>query len=70
MLDTPGSVQPLDVSHTARRFFAIQELLGSPELARLYTDLLINSPTTITAARERHGLSKSNAYKDENKLEE
>ncbi|PHQ42001.1 hypothetical protein Z052_11695 [Halorubrum sp. C191] len=45
-------------------------MLGSPELARFYTDLLINSPTTITAARERQQLSKSTAYKYANTLAE
>lgn len=54
----------------AHRFFAIQELLATPELARFYTDLLINSPTTVTAARDRQGLSKSTAYKYANILEE
>lgn len=54
----------------ARRFFAIQELLTSPELARFYTDVLINSPTTIPAARDRLGISKSTAYKFINTLEE
>jgi hypothetical protein len=52
------------------RFFAIQELLATPELARFYTDLLINSPTTVTAARDRQGLSKSTAYKYANTLAE
>jgi hypothetical protein len=54
----------------AHRFFAIQELLTTPELARFYTDLLINSPTTITAARDRQELSKSTAYKYANTLAE
>lgn len=54
----------------AHRFFAIQELLATPELARFYTDLLINSPTTILAARDRQDLSKSTAYKYANTLEE
>ena len=54
----------------AHQFFVIQELLGHPELARFYTDLLINSPTTITAARERQGFSKSTAYKYANTLAE
>jgi hypothetical protein len=48
----------------------VQELLGRPELARFYTDLLVNSPTTIRAARERQGLSKSTAYKYANTLAE
>jgi hypothetical protein len=54
----------------AHRFFAIQELLATPELARFYTDLLINSPTTVTAVRDRQGLSKSTAYKYANTLAE
>ncbi|WP_199058267.1 hypothetical protein [Halorubrum sp. C191] len=59
-----------DAGSAARQFFVVQELLGSPELARFYTDLLINSPTTITAARERQQLSKSTAYKYANTLAE
>ncbi|MFT4920873.1 MAG: hypothetical protein ACI8XM_000064 [Haloarculaceae archaeon] len=70
MSDAPVSVQPPDAGHTAHRFFVIQELLGTPELARFYTDILINSPTTITAARERQDFSKSTAYKYANMLEE
>lgn len=54
----------------AHRFFVIQELLSTPELARFYTDLLINSPTTVTAVRDRQGLSKSTAYKYANTLAE
>ncbi|MFB6297887.1 MAG: hypothetical protein ABEH56_05145, partial [Salinirussus sp.] len=34
-------------------FFTTQKLLAWPRLARFYTDLLINSPTTIPEARER-----------------
>lgn len=45
-------------------------MLGTPELARIYTDLLINSPTTITAVRDRQGVSKSTAYKYANTLAE
>jgi hypothetical protein len=59
-----------DPGAAAHRFFAIQELLATPELARFYTDLLINAPTTVTAARDRQGLSKSTAYKYANTLEE
>lgn len=54
----------------AHRFFAIQELLATPELARFYTDFLINSPTTVTAVRDRQDLSKSTAYKYANTLAE
>lgn len=54
----------------AYRFFAIQELLTIPELAQFYTDFLINSPTTVPAARDRLDLSKSTVYKYVNKLEE
>jgi len=70
MSDASASVQPPDAGHTAHRFFVVQELLGTPELARFYTDILINSPTTITAARERQDFSKSTAYKYANMLEE
>lgn len=44
--------------------------MGTSELARIYTDLLINSPTTITAVRNRQGVSKSTAYKYANTLAE
>ncbi|WP_254547191.1 DUF7437 domain-containing protein [Halomarina pelagica] len=70
MSRAPTSIQPPDAGHTAHRFFVIQELLGTPELARFYTDLLINSPTTVTAVRERQGFSKSTAYKYANTLAE
>lgn len=59
-----------DAGHAAHRFFVIQELLGKPEFARFYTDLLINSPTTVTAVRDRQGFSKSTAYKYANTLAE
>lgn len=70
MSNAPTSEQPPGAGHTAHQFFVIQELLGAPELARFYTDLLINSPTTVTAARERQGFSKSTAYKYANTLAE
>lgn len=68
MSNAPPSTPPTDSA--ARGFFAVQKLLSSPELARFYTDFLINSPTTVPAARERLGLSKSTAYKYANALEE
>jgi|GEM_PF-262502 hypothetical protein len=70
MSNAPTPNQPPDAGHTAQRFFVIQDLLGTPDLARLYTDLLINSPTTVKAARERQGFSKSTAYKYANTLAE
>lgn len=70
MSNAPAPIQPPDAGHTAQRFFVIQDLLGTPDLARFYTDLLINSPTTVTAARERQGFSKSTAYKYANTLAE
>ena len=70
MSDASASVQLPGAGHTAHRFFVIQELLGTPDLARFYADLLINSPTTITAARERQDFSKSTAYKYANMLAE
>ena len=54
----------------ARNFFDVDELLSNARLAFLYTDMLINSPTTITAAKERTGLKKSTAYKYRNELAE
>jgi hypothetical protein len=70
MSNAPTPTQPPDAGTTAHRFFVIQELLGTPDLARFYTDLLINSPTTVTAARDRQGFSKSTAYKYANTLAE
>ncbi|WP_248516284.1 DUF7437 domain-containing protein [Salinarchaeum laminariae] len=70
MANASPSVQPSGAGHTAHRFFVVQELLGTPDLARFYTDLLINSPTTVTAARERQGFSKSTGYKYANTLAE
>ena len=70
MSDAPPTIRPPDSGHTAHRFFVFQELLGIPELARFYTDLLINSPTTVTAARDRQEFSKSTAYKYANMLAE
>jgi hypothetical protein len=70
MSNAPIPTHPPDTGDTAHRFFAVQELLGTPELARFYTDLLVNSPTTVTAARERQGFSKSTAYKYANTLAE
>lgn len=70
MSDAPSTTRSPDPGHTARRFFVFQELLGTPELARFYTDLLVNSPTTVTAARGRQEFSKSTAYKYANTLAE
>ena len=70
MSNAPTSTQPPDAGQAAQQFFVIQELLQTPELARFYTDLLINSPTTITAVRDRQELSKSTAYKYANTLAE
>ena len=70
MSNAPLPTHLPDTGGTAHRFFAVQELLGIPELARFYTDLLINSPTTVTAARNRQGFSKSTAYKYANTLSE
>ena len=70
MSDAPPTTHQPDAGHTARRFFVFQKLLRTPELARFYTDLLINSPTTVTAARDRQGFSKSTAYKYANTLAE
>lgn len=70
MSNAPTPAQTPDAGTTAHRFFIVQELLGTPDLARFYTDLLINSPTTITAARDRQGFSKSTAYKYANTLAE
>ena len=70
MFDAPPTTRPSDSGYTAHGFFVFQELLRVPELARFYTDLLINSPTTVTAARDRQEFSKSTAYKYANMLAE
>lgn len=70
MSNVPSPVTGSSSGSAARNFFAMQELLSSPALARFYTDVLINSPTTIPAVRDRLGISKSTAYKFINSLEE
>jgi len=68
MSKAPPSTPSPDAGQTAHQFFVVRELLRIPELARFYTDLLINSPTTVVAARDRQGFSKSTAYKYANTL--
>lgn len=70
MSNAPTSGRPPDAGDTAHQFFAVQELLSTPELARFYTDLLLHSPTAIPATRKRQDLSKSTAYKYANTLAE
>jgi hypothetical protein len=70
MSNASPTTQPPDAGETARQFFVVQKLLGASELARFYTDLLINSPTTVGAVRDRQGFSKSTAYKYANTLAE
>jgi hypothetical protein len=70
MSDASPPTNPPDTGHSAQQFFVFQQLLDTPELARFYTDLLIHSPTTVTAARDRQGFSKSTAYKYANTLAE
>ena len=70
MLNVLSLIQPSDAGHTAQRFFVVQDLLGSPDLARFYTDILINSPTTVTAAQGRQEFSKTTGYKYANTLAE
>jgi len=70
MSDASPPTNPPDTGQSARQFFIFQKLLDTPELARFYTDLLIHSPTTVTAARDRQGFSKSTAYKYANALAE
>jgi len=70
MSNAPSPVPTPDTGETVHRFFVVQELLGAPELARFYTDLLINSPTTVLAVRDRQDFSKSTAYKYANTLTE
>ncbi|SFS78405.1 DUF7437 domain-containing protein [Halostagnicola kamekurae] len=43
-------------------FFTIHELLHRPELAVFYTDMLLNSPTTVGESVERVDLSSSAAH--------
>lgn len=69
MSNVPPHTAESDTGAAARRFFAIQDLLATPDLARFYTDLLVNSPTTVPATRERLGISKSTAYKYADELE-
>lgn len=70
MSDASPPTNPPDTGQSARQFFVLQKLLDTPELAQFYTDLLIHSPTTIIAARDRQGFSKSTAYNYANALAE
>lgn len=45
-----------------QEFFTIHELLHRPELAVFYTDMLLNSPTTVGESVERVNLSSSAAH--------
>lgn len=67
MSNVPSSAP--NAGSAATGFFTIQELLNSHEFARFYIDVLINSPTTIPAVRDRLGISKSTAYKFIDRLE-
>ncbi|WP_276270989.1 DUF7437 domain-containing protein [Haloarcula litorea] len=67
----PGTPNAADGAASAGSdFFTTQKLLARPRLARFYTDLLINSPTTIPEARERLDMEKSTAHKYSNELAE
>jgi hypothetical protein len=70
MAHAPERPLDTDTSLAAQDFFTAQELLSNPDLAFLYTDLLVHSPTTVAAARERTGFKKSTAYKYANQLAE
>ena len=70
MSNAKTPTQPPDTGDTAHRFFVIQELLTSPDLARFYIDLLINTPATVTSVRTRQEFSKSTGYKYANTLAE
>ncbi|WP_458210621.1 DUF7437 domain-containing protein [Haladaptatus sp. NG-SE-30] len=59
-----------DGNQGAATFFVAQKLLSDPNLAYFYTDLLINSPTTIKQAMARQNIVKSTAYKYANELAE
>lgn len=65
---------PPDTSAEAERkrreFFAIHELLHRPELAVFYTDLLLNSPTTVGESIARVDLSSSAAHNYASVLEQ
>jgi hypothetical protein len=57
---------PPDTSSEAEKkreeFFTIHELLHRPELAVFYTDMLLNTPTTIGESVDRVDLSSSAAH--------
>lgn len=65
---------PPDTSNEAEEkreeFFTIHELLHRPELAVFYTDLLLNSPSTIGDSVKRTGLSSSAAHNYANTLQQ
>lgn len=59
-----------DSDQGAAALFISQKLLTDENLAYFYTDLLINSPTTIKQAMARQNIVKSTAYKYANELAE
>ena len=61
---------PPDGNQGAAALFTAQRLLTDENLAYFYTDLLINSPTTIKRAMARQNIVKSTAYKYANELAE
>lgn len=63
MAEAPNHAVDADAATAAQDFFGAQALLSRPPLAFFYTDLLLHSPTTVTAARERTGTERSTAYK-------
>jgi hypothetical protein len=70
MAKAPDKPADTDTGAAARDFFTAQALFSNPQLAFLYTDLLVHSPTTVTAARERTETERSTAYKYANELAE
>ncbi len=70
MAHAPEHPPNADTGAAARYFFTAQALLSNPDLAFLYTDLIVNSPTTIKTARSRTEFKKSTAYKYANELAE
>lgn len=70
MAHAPEKPTSTTTGGAASDFFTAQALLSNPDLAFLYTDMLVNSPTTVKAARSRTGFKKSTAYKYANELAE
>ena len=57
--DAPTADESGSKEGTARSFIAASEILSNPDLAKVYTDILLNQPTTNSGIERRLGLAGS-----------